>query len=76
MLFVVGFLMVSDSPDGDESNLKWIRYYASSSNRRQIVIGVILLTVAAIAFLIFLGVLREWLRGAAEDQEQIGRVHV
>ena len=71
MLFVVGFLMVSDSPDGDESNLKWIRYYASSSNRRQIVIGVILLTVAAIAFLIFLGVLREWLRGAAAGSSWI-----
>ena len=71
MLFVVGFLMVSDSPDGDESNLKWIRYYASSSNRRQIVIGVILLTVAAIAFLVFLGVLREWLRGAAAGSSWI-----
>ncbi|HYV60226.1 MAG TPA: hypothetical protein VFA62_09185 [Acidimicrobiia bacterium] len=71
VLFVVGFLMVSDSPDGDESNLKWIRYYASSSNRRQIVIGVILLTVAAIAFLIFLGVLREWLRGAAAGSSWI-----
>lgn len=74
VLFVVGFLMVSDSPDGDESNLKWIRYYADSGNRRQIVIGVIILTVAAIAFLIFLGVLRERLRSAATGSEWFATV--
>jgi hypothetical protein len=74
VLFVVGFLMVSDSPDGDESNLKWFRYYANSDNRRQIVIGVILLTLAAIAFLIFLGVLRERLRSAAAGSEWISTV--
>lgn len=74
VLFVVGFLMVSDSPDGDESNLKWIRYYADSENRRMIVLGVIMLTLAAIAFLIFLGVLREWLRGAAVGSVWIATV--
>lgn len=74
VLFVVGFLMVSDSPDGDESNLKWIRYYADSGNRRQIVIGVIILTVAAIAFLIFMGVLRERLRSAATGSEWFATV--
>ena len=74
VLFVVGFLMVSDSPDGNESNLKWIRYYADSANRRQIVIGVIILTVAAIAFLIFLGVLRERLRRAATGSEWFATV--
>ncbi|HMF03581.1 MAG TPA: hypothetical protein VKH17_02115 [Acidimicrobiia bacterium] len=74
VLFVVGFLMVSDSPNGDESNLKWIRYYANSGNRRQIVIGAIILTVAAIAFLIFLGVLRERLRSAATGSEWFATV--
>jgi len=72
--FVIGFLMVSDTPDGDESNLKWVRYFADSDNRRMIVIGVIVLTVAAIAFLIFLGVLREWLRGAAAGSAWIATV--
>jgi hypothetical protein len=72
--FVLGFLMVSDSPDGDASNLKWIRYYADSGNRRMVVIGVILLTLAAIAFLIFLGILREWLRGAAAGSTWIATV--
>jgi hypothetical protein len=62
VLFVVGFLMVSDTPDGDESNLKWLRYYADSDNRRMIVIGAIVLALAALAFLVFLGALRDRLR--------------
>ena len=72
VLFVVGFLMVSDTPDGDESNLKWFRYYADSDNRRMIVIGAIVLALAALAFLVFLGVLRERLRSAAPGAEWVG----
>ena len=72
VLFVVGFLLVSDTPDGDESNLKWLRYYADSDNRRMIIIGAIVLTLAAVAFLVFLGVLRERLRGASADSEWVG----
>jgi hypothetical protein len=72
VLFVVGFLMVSDTPEGDESNLKWLRYYADSDNRRMIVIGAIVLALAAVAFLVFLGVLRERLRGAATGAEWVG----
>ena len=72
VLFVVGFLFVSDTPDGDESNLKWLRYYADSDNRRMIVIGAIVLALAAVAFLVFLGVLRERLRGAATGAEWVG----
>jgi hypothetical protein len=72
VLFVVGFLLVSDTPDGDESNLKWVRYFADSDNRRMIVIGAIVLALAAVAFLVFLGVLRERLRGAAPGAEWVG----
>jgi hypothetical protein len=72
VLFVVGFLFVSDTPDGDESNLKWLRYYADSDNRRMIIIGAIVLTLAAVAFLVFLGALRERLRNAAPGAEWIG----
>jgi hypothetical protein len=72
VLFVVGILFVSDTPDGDESNLKWIRYYADSDNRRMIIIGAIVLALAAVAFLIFLGVLRERLRNAAPGAEWVG----
>src|SRR5919198_1319926 len=69
VLFVVGFLLTTDTPDGDESNLKWVRHYADSGNRRMIIIGVIVLALAAIAFLIFLSVLRERLRAAAPGSE-------
>jgi hypothetical protein len=74
VLFVVGFLMVSDTPDGDASNREWRRYFLDSGNRRMIVIGVIMLTLAAIAFLFFLGVLREQLRAAAVGSEWIATV--
>jgi hypothetical protein len=69
VLFVVGFLLSSDTPDGDESNAKWVRHFADSGNRRMIIIGVILLAVAAVAFLVFLGVLRERLRAVAPGSE-------
>jgi hypothetical protein len=72
VLFVVGFLFVSDTPEGDESNLKWLRYYADSDNRRMIIIGAIVLALAALAFLVFLGVLRERLRNAGAGLEWIG----
>ena len=72
VLFVVGFLMVADTPDGDESNAKWLRYFADSDNRRMIVIGAIVLAVAALAFLVFLGVLRERLRSGASGAEWVG----
>jgi hypothetical protein len=72
VLFVVGFLFVSDTPEGDESNLEWLRYYADSDNRRMIIIGAIVLALAAVAFLVFLGVLRESLRNAGAGLEWIG----
>src|SRR5215207_7714196 len=62
VLFVVGFLLVSDTPEGDESNAAWVRYFADSDNRRMIVIGAIVWALAVLAFLVFLGVLRERLR--------------
>jgi hypothetical protein len=72
VLFVVGVLMVSDTPEGDESNAEWLRYYADSDNRRMIVIGAFVLALAALAFLVFLGVLRERLRNTAPGAEWFG----
>jgi hypothetical protein len=72
VLFVVGFLLVSDTPEGDESNAQWLRYYADSDNRRMIVIGAFVLALAAVAFLVFLGVLRERLRNAGSGLEWVG----
>lgn len=74
VLFVIGFVMASDTPDGDASNREWRNYFLDSGNQRMIVLGVIMLTLAAIAFLIFLGVLREWLRSAAAGSDWIATV--
>jgi hypothetical protein len=72
--FVIGFLMLSDTPDGNASNQEWRNYFLDSGHRRQLVFGAIMLTLAAIAFLVFLGVLRERLRGAAPASEWIATI--
>jgi hypothetical protein len=74
VLFVIGFLLVADTPDTDESNAAWVRYFADSDNRRMIVIGVIIWALAVLAFLVFLGVLREQLRNASPGSEWISTV--
>ncbi len=65
VLFVVGFLMTTDTPDGNASNREWLKYFRDSGNRRMLVIGALIFAVALIGFLVFLGVLRERLRNAA-----------
>jgi hypothetical protein len=74
VLFVVGFLLVTDTPETDEPNAAWVRYFADADNRRMIVIGVIVWAVAVLAFLVFLGVLRERLRNASPGTEWISTV--
>jgi magnesium-transporting ATPase (P-type) len=74
VLFVVGFLFVADTPEGDESNREWVRHFADSDNRRMIIIGVIVWAIAVLAFLVFLGVLRERLRSASPGAEWISTV--
>jgi MFS family permease len=72
--FVVGILLSTDTPDGDESDRKWIDYFADSGNRRMIIIGVFVLGFAALAFIVFLGVLRERLRDASPGAEWVSTV--
>jgi hypothetical protein len=72
--FVVGVLLITDTPDGDESDRKWIDYFADSGNRRMILIGAFVLGLAALAFIVFLGVLRERLRSGSPGAEWIATV--
>jgi hypothetical protein len=74
VLFVVGFLLNTNTPEGDESNAEWVRHFADSGNRRMIVTGAILLALATLAFLIFLGALRDRLRTAAPGTEWISTI--
>ncbi len=69
--FVVGVLMMTDTPEGDESNRKWIEYYADSGNRTQLVVGAIVLAVGTIGFLVFVSSLRERIRDS-QAQEWLG----
>src|SRR5437588_4048 len=39
VLFVVGFLMTTDTPDGNASNREWLKYFRDSGNRRMLVFG-------------------------------------
>ena len=66
--------MSADTPDGDESNAEWRRHFLDSGNRRTLVIGALVLGLAVLAFLLFLGVLRERLRNASVGGEWIATV--
>jgi len=74
VLFVIGFLFMSDTPDGNASNREWLKYFRDSGNRRMLVIGALVLAVAAIGFLVFLGVLRERVRSALPASEWVATV--
>jgi hypothetical protein len=71
VLFVVAFLMTTDTPDGNASNREWLKYFRDSGNRRMQVIGALMFAVAVLAFLLFLGVLRERIRNASAGGEWI-----
>lgn len=71
VLFVVGFLMTTDTPDGNASNREWLKYFRDSGNRRMQVIGALIFAVAVLAFLLFLGVLRERIRNLSAGGEWI-----
>jgi hypothetical protein len=74
VLFVVAFLMTTDTPDGNASNREWLKYFRDSGNRRMQVIGALMFAVALIGFLLFLGVLRERLRNSAAGGEWVATV--
>jgi hypothetical protein len=71
VLFVVGFLMTTDTPDGDASNREWLKYFRDSGNRRMLVIGALIFAVALLGFLLFLGALRERLHNASPGGEWV-----
>jgi hypothetical protein len=74
VLFVVGFLMTTDTPDGNASNREWLKYFRDSGNRRMLVIGALIFAVALLGFLLFLGVLRERLRNSSPGGEWVATV--
>lgn len=63
-VFVVGFIAIAGTPDGTDSDKKWIDWYADSGNRTGQVVGIYLLTVAAVLFLVFSSGIVDRLRGS------------
>jgi hypothetical protein len=67
VLYVVGlFLIVGDEID-QKTDAGIVSYYADSANRMSNIVGLFLVAVSLLFFLIFVGVLRERLRGADAD---------
>ena len=71
VLFVVGFVLTTDTPDGNESNAVWRRYFLDSGHRTGMIIGAFAFALAGLAFLVFLSVLRERLRHASTGAEWV-----
>jgi hypothetical protein len=62
VLYVVGIILMTDTPDENASNGEWLRYFRDSGNRQEIICGAFVLAAAVIAFLLFLGAFRERVR--------------
>jgi hypothetical protein len=60
--FVVGVLMMTDTPEGDAPDREWVQYFDDSGNRWTIIAGAFVLALAVLGLLVFVSVLRERLR--------------
>jgi len=58
VLYVVAILLMTGTPNGDESNAKWRDYFLDSGHRNQIVAGAFVMGVAMVALILFVAALR------------------
>ena len=71
VLVVVAFQLESNSPSKDASNTAWVNYYADSGNRHKEELAFILIGLAGLCFLQFLGSLRGALARAEGDPARV-----
>jgi hypothetical protein len=71
LLVVVAAWLQSDAPGGDASNADWMAYYADSGNRRKEEVAFLLIGLAGLCFLQFLGSLRGALARAEGEPARI-----
>jgi hypothetical protein len=64
MTFVIGLILVSNSPDNNDTDAQVIAWYADHGHRVSILIGAYLLAFCGILFLWFVAGLRQRLRAA------------
>jgi len=69
VLFVVGLIMVSDTPDNSDSDETIINWYADSSNQQKELIGAYIMVVAGIAAVTFVTIgLKPRVEAASRNQ--------
>ena len=54
VLFVVGILLGSDSPDSDAPDAEWVAWFDDSGNRTLQCVSLFLMVLAALAFVVFI----------------------
>jgi hypothetical protein len=60
VLFLISLWVIATSPGPKASDQELVDFYASDETRRVVLVGLYLLPFAAVAFLWFLSLLREW----------------
>lgn len=62
VLFVVGFLIVGDTPEYDAGDREWVEWFEDDANTNLQVVGMFLMVASAFALVCFLAVLTRRLR--------------
>jgi hypothetical protein len=65
LLFLAAWWLISDAPNADATNAEIADYYASTSSRRVLLVGLYLMPFAGIAFVWFIVALRMWEEGSS-----------
>ena len=74
VLWVIAFLVDSDSPSADDSDAKIQAFFASSSDRHREIVAFFVFVVGALCVISFFGVLRERLADAEDSPARISQL--
>ncbi|HET9121139.1 MAG TPA: hypothetical protein VFN72_11470 [Solirubrobacterales bacterium] len=72
--FLVGVVMVTNSPDSDDNNAQIIAWYADHGHRVTVIIGAFILAFCGLFLLWFAAGLRQWLRLAEGPEGRLSNV--
>ena len=72
--FLVGVVMVSNSPDSDDNNAQIIAWYADHGHRVTVIVGAFVLAFCGLFVLWFAAGLRQWLRLAEGPEGRLSNV--
>ncbi|HEY7267958.1 MAG TPA: hypothetical protein VH501_09700 [Solirubrobacterales bacterium] len=72
--FIVGVLMVTNSPDSDDNNAQIVAWYADHGHRVTVIVGAFILAFCGLFLLWFAAGLRQWLRLAEGPEGRLSNV--